>query len=67
MSPKEIEIMKSRPSWPKRVARIDIQIRKDQEHNAMDTTPQQFAEVVTNFLQTNFVGVALRGHPSLDD
>ena len=105
ISPKEIELMKARSSWPARVAAIDIQIREiralskyrfdasrlgklktptllltgsdtvspqlkqairslmnalpnrtlfvfqGQEHNAMDTKPQQFAEVVINFLQ----------------
>ena len=104
VSPKEIETMKARPSWPNRVASIDIQIREiralskyrfdeqrfttlhtqalllagsktsspqlkqatdllkrtlpnsvmieleGQEHNAMDTIPKQFAEVVTKFL-----------------
>jgi len=105
VSPKEIEMMKARPTWPKRVASIDIQIREiralskysfdaeritklktptlllaggntpspqlkqatellmntlpnrtlivfeGQEHNAMDTIPQRFAEVVSKFLQ----------------
>jgi pimeloyl-ACP methyl ester carboxylesterase len=104
VSPKEIEMMKGRLTWPNRVASIDIQIREiralskyrfdaeritklktptlllaggntpspqlkqatellmktlpnrslivfdDQEHNAMDTIPQQFAEAVTKFL-----------------
>jgi pimeloyl-ACP methyl ester carboxylesterase len=104
VSPKEIEVMKARPSWPNRVASIDIQIReiralskygfdgkrfttlhtqalllagsntrspqlkqaikllKDtlpnwvmvelegQEHNAMDTIPKQFAQLLTKFL-----------------
>ena len=105
VSPKEIEMMKARPTWPNRVASIDIQIREiralskysfdaeritklktptlllaggntpspqlkqatellmntlpnrtlivfeGQEHNAMDTIPQRFAEVVSKFLQ----------------
>jgi pimeloyl-ACP methyl ester carboxylesterase len=105
VSPKEIEVMKARPSWPSRVASIDIQIREiralskytfdeqrvstlktptlllaggntsspqlrqatellmktlsnrslivfdGQEHNAMDTIPQRFAEVVAKFLE----------------
>jgi len=105
ISPGEIEIMKSRPTWPERVASVDIQIREirgiskyrfdanrirnlktptllltgsktaspqlkqaikslmatlpnrtliifeGEEHNAMDTIPQRFAEAVTNFLQ----------------
>jgi len=104
LSPKEIETMKARPSWPNRVASIDIQIREiralskyrldavrtsglktptlllagantpsvqlkqatellmktlpnrslivfeGEEHNAMDTIPQRFAEEVTKFL-----------------
>jgi pimeloyl-ACP methyl ester carboxylesterase len=104
MSPKEIEAMKARPTWPERVAGIDIQIREiraiskyrfdanrmkklktptllltgsktaspqlkqaiksltdtlpnrtllvfeGEEHNAMDSIPQRFAEVVTKFL-----------------
>jgi len=104
VSPKEIEMMKTRPSWQDRVASVDIQIREiralskysfdeqrfttlktqallltgsntrspqlkqatellkrtlpnwvlieleGQEHNAMDTIPQEFAGVVTKFL-----------------
>jgi pimeloyl-ACP methyl ester carboxylesterase len=104
VSPKEIEAMKARASWPGRVAGVGKQIREiraldryhfdaermrglsvptllltgsktaspdlkratsalmdslpkrslhvfeGQEHNAMDTVPQEFAEVVTNFL-----------------
>ena len=105
LSSGEIETMKSRPTWPERVAGIDIQIREiravskyrfdatrmrelktptllltgsktaspqlkqaikslvavlpnqtlvvleGEEHNAMDTIPERFAEVVTKFLQ----------------
>jgi len=105
LSSQEIELMKARPSWPARVAGIDVQIREiralskyrfdtvkirrlkiptllltgsktaspqlkralttlmstlsnrtlyvfeGEEHNAMDTIPQQFSEVVMNFLQ----------------
>jgi pimeloyl-ACP methyl ester carboxylesterase len=105
ISPEEVEIMKTRPSWPERVATIDIQIREiralskyrcdaarmrrlktptlllagnktaspqlkqtvqslmtalpnrtlfvfeGEGHNAMDTKPQQFAEVVIKFLR----------------
>ena len=105
VSPKEIEMMKARPSWQNRVASVDIQIREiralsqyrfdaeripklktptlllagsktaspqlkqatellmkalpnrslmvfeGDEHNAMDTIPQKFAEVVTKFLE----------------
>lgn len=104
MSLDEIEILKSRPSWPSRVASIEVQIREiralskyrfdadrvralktpalllagsktpspqlkqavtslmntlpnrklhvfeGEEHNAMDTIPQRFAQVVINFL-----------------
>jgi pimeloyl-ACP methyl ester carboxylesterase len=104
VSSKEIEVMKARPSWPERVAGVDIQIRElramskyrfsaarmkllktptllltgsktaspqlkqatkslmdtlphrtlvefeGQEHNAMDTIPQQFVAAVTKFL-----------------
>lgn len=104
MSPEEIEIVRSRPVWPERVAGIDVQIREiralskyrfdpnrirkvraptlllagsktrspqlkqattslvntlpnrtlvileGEEHNAMDTIPQQFADRVTKFL-----------------
>jgi pimeloyl-ACP methyl ester carboxylesterase len=104
ISPRELEAMKARPSWPSLVAGIESQIRQiraldayrfdatrlstlkiptllltgsktkspelkhaidvlmsalpnrslfvfeGQEHNAMDTVPQQFAEVVTKFL-----------------
>jgi pimeloyl-ACP methyl ester carboxylesterase len=105
VSPHEVELMKSRPNWPARVAGIDVQIREiralskyrfdavqvrrlttptllltgsktaspelklaittlmstlsnrtlyvfeGEEHNAMDTIPRQFSEVVMNFLQ----------------
>lgn len=105
-SPDEVEILKSRASWPSRVASIEVQIREiralskyrfdagrvstlktptlvlagsktpspqlkqavtslmntlpdrrlhvfeGEEHNAMDTMPQQFAEVVINFLRS---------------
>lgn len=104
MSPEEIEIVRSRPVWPERVAGIDVQLREirglskyhfnpsrvrkvrvptllltgsktrspqlkqaitslmnslpnrtlvileGEEHNAMDTIPQQFADHVTKFL-----------------
>jgi pimeloyl-ACP methyl ester carboxylesterase len=106
MSPQEIEALKSRPTWPARVASIDVQVREiralskyrfdasrtsklktptlllsgsrtaspqlkqaittltntlpnrslhvfeGEEHNAMDTVPQQFAAVVMKFLQS---------------
>ena len=105
MSLDEIEILKSRPSWPSRVASIEVQIREiralskyrfdagrvralktptlllagsktpspqlkqavtslmntlpncklhvfeGEEHNAMDTIPQQFVQVVINFYE----------------
>ena len=35
-----------------------LQVFEGEEHNAMDTIPQQFSEVVMNFLHTNSSGSA---------
>jgi hypothetical protein len=43
VSPKEIEAMKARPSWPNRVASIDIQIREIRALSKYRFDEQRFA------------------------